>query len=174
MYQQCYKKLILLTKCGFILYHFFCNSELHETVSCVCVSPYLRKHCIHTNTALGIPKIILIVFFWLYISTYRFQNCMMFLLWYYLCQSCVCKTKAFEGWIAMWTLFHTYLIFANCKNHLWRICLYLSVSDVICRCDLFPQSVGLIHVVLMSFRNLFHRSQCFTFWSSHDTLCFSF
>lgn len=40
--------------------------------------------------------------------------------------------------------------------------------------DLFPQSVGLIHVVLMSFQNLFLRSQCFTFWSSHDTLCFSF
>lgn len=44
------------------------------TFLCLPVLPYLMKHCIHRNKALGIHKIILIAHFWLDFNSYPFQN----------------------------------------------------------------------------------------------------
>lgn len=130
MYQQCYRKWILFIKCVFILYlFFFFNSELHVIVSCVCILPYLKKHCIHRYTPFGIHKIISLVLFWLYINPYLFK-----ITWCFFYVTIFVKVVYEKK--SIWRIncnvdIISYIpFFANFKNHLKRIYLYLSVSDV--------------------------------------------
>lgn len=143
---------------------------------CFCISLYLRKRPIHRNTALGIPKIILMGFFpgytlihILFKISWSFFHATIFVKVVYAKQKHL-KDKLQCGHYFINNLFLQTARTA-CKG---SVCIFLCQMWLAHQDDLFPQWVGLFPVGLMSFQNLFLRSQCFTFWSSHDTLCFSF